>query len=243
MGLNSVAYQRIKEMILNGEIPMGTRLLETRLAPTLQMSRTPIREALQQLHVEGMLEEDEAGLFTKTYTREQILEVYHCRAILESEAVKLIAETGLPLDAAQVIEDVLTTCDDMLRGMTHLDREQAARIKQDFLVQNNIYHDALYNSCPNHSLLAMLRRTERLPEAIRNYSSFTPEQLIESHLGHKQIVRAIQFRDAERAAALMREHIWASRDRMNPALHQSLRLAIPTTLTDVEKNKATVAHT
>jgi DNA-binding GntR family transcriptional regulator len=55
------------------------------------MSRTPIREALQQLHVEGMLEEDAGGLLVKKYTRKQVLEIYHCRAVLESEALKLIA--------------------------------------------------------------------------------------------------------------------------------------------------------
>lgn len=223
MGLNSVAYQRIKAMILQGEIPMGSRLLETRLVPLLQMSRTPIREALQQLHVEGMLEEDNDGLFTKIYTDKEILEVYHCRAVLESEAVKLIAENGLPEPASAVIRQVLETCDGILRGVDDRDGDGGAGIKNAFLIQNNIYHDTLYNACPNASLLSMLRRTEKLPEAIRNYASFTSEQLLASHLGHKQIIRAIEMRDAERAAALMKEHIWASRDRMNPETYETMR--------------------
>lgn len=242
MGLNSIAYQRIKTMILQGEIPMGSRLLETRLVPLLQMSRTPIREALQQLHVEGMLAEDEDGLFTKTYTEKEILEVYHCRAVLESEAVKLIAENGLPAISAKVIQQVLNKCDDILRGMDDLDGEGVARIKNEFLVQNNTYHDTLYNACPNGSLLSMLRRTEKLPEAIRNYASFTPEQLLASHLGHKQIVRAIEMRDAERAAALMKEHIWASRDRMNPAIYESMRLRHATSHRERQNTESTLSH-
>lgn len=216
---------------------MGARILETRLVPLLRMSRTPIREALQQLHVEGILDEDEAGLITKTYTRKQILEIYHCRAILESEAVKLIAETGLPTESTQVIESVLSTCDDLLDGIRHLDGKEDVRLKHDFLVQNNIFHDTLYACCPNRSLLAMLRRTEQLPDAIRNYASFTTEQLLASHFGHKQIVKAIQMRDAERAAALMREHIWASRDRMHPEIYEVMRQNESIHSLDTEKNK------
>jgi DNA-binding GntR family transcriptional regulator len=225
MGLNSIAYQRIKEMILRGVIPMGTRLLETRLVPLLQMSRTPIREALQQLNAEGMLEEDDDGLFTKKYTREQILEIYHCRAILESEAIKLIAETGLSEDAARAIHQVISACDEMLHGLSQSDSKQEAHYRNAFLIQNNIFHDTLYSSCPNVMLLAMLRRTEELPESIRNYASFSHEQLLASHLGHKQIIRAIDMRDAERAGALMKEHIWAARDRMNPETYETMRLS------------------
>jgi GntR family transcriptional regulator, vanillate catabolism transcriptional regulator len=225
MGLNSVAYQRIKEMILRGIIPMGTRLLETRLVPLLQMSRTPIREALQQLHAEGMLEEDADGLLTKKYTRTQILEIYHCRAILEGEAIKLIAETGFNETAAAKIHQVISTCDDILLGLSQSSTELEARFRNSFLIQNNIFHDTLYSICPNAMLLSMLRRTEELPEAIRNYASFSYEQLLASHLGHKQIVRAIEMRDAERAAALMKEHIWAARDRMDPETYETMRFS------------------
>jgi len=225
MGLNSIAYQRIKEMILRGVIPMGTRLLETRLVPLLQMSRTPIREALQQLHAEGMLEEDVDGLLTKKYTREQILEIYHCRAILESEAIKLIADTGLSESAAIAIHQVIRACDEILHELNQSGPELEAHYRNAFLIQNNIFHNTLYRSCPNVMLLAMLRRTEELPESIRNYASFSYEQLLASHLGHKQIVRAIEMRDAERAGALMKEHIWAARDRMNPKTYETMRLS------------------
>ena len=204
---------------------MGTRLLETRLVPLLQMSRTPIREALQQLHAEGMLEEDADGLLTKKYTRKQILEIYHCRAILESEAIKLIAETGFNERAASNIRQVISTCDDILLGLSQSSTELEVHFRNSFLIQNNIFHDTLYSICPNAMLLSMLRRTEELPEAIRNYASFSYEQLLASHLGHKQIVKAIEMRDAERAAALMKEHIWAARDRMDPETYETMRLS------------------
>lgn len=229
MGLNSVAYQRIKGMILQGLIPVGSRLLETRLVPLLQMSRTPIREALKQLHVEGMLEEDAGGLHVKRYTRKQVLEIYHCRAVLESEAIKLIAEGGLDQSGAAKIRQVLSTCDYILQSLIQSGTESEAHFRNAFLVQNNIFHDTLYSRCPNGMLLTMLRRTEELPEAIRNYASFSYEQLLASHLGHKQIVKAIEMQDAERASALMKEHIWAARDRMDPDTYETMRLSMSTT--------------
>jgi GntR family transcriptional regulator, vanillate catabolism transcriptional regulator len=235
MSLNLIAYQRIKAMIVAGEIPLGAKLRETRLVPLLNMSRTPIREALLQLHAEGMLEGNDEGLFVKKYTHEQILEVYHCRAILESEAIKLIAKKGLPLEVERVIYSVLDACENILQRLDKLESPHDLQlpIKNEFLVQNNIFHDTLYNACPNSQLLTLLGRTEKLPEAIRNYTSFTPKQLLASHLGHKQIVRAIKMRDAERASALMKEHIWASRDRMKPETYETMRQTLSLETSDL----------
>lgn len=223
VGLNTVAYERLKKMILDGDFPMGARMLETKLAPLLSMSRTPIREALQQLLFEGMLEEDEHGITTKHYTHEQILEVYDCRALLESEAVKLIAEARVTTESKQLMRDAIAACESVLRKFDTAANQ--AELRRAFLQQNNIFHTALYECCPNKTLLNLLRRTERLPEPIRNYASFSKDQILASHLGHKQILYAIEVHDGERAAALMREHIWSARDRMDPSSYEASRKA------------------
>ncbi len=223
MGLNTIAYERLKQMILDGDLPMGARMLETKLAPLLAMSRTPIREALQQLLSEGMLEEDEHGIVTKKYTHDQILEVYDCRALLESEAVKIIAESGIAANVRLRLQETIDVCESILDAFEQTNDQ--AQLRRAFLKQNNVYHNTLYECCPNQTLLDLLRRTERLPEPIRNYASFSKEQLLASHLGHKQIVHAIDMNDKERAAALMREHIWSARDRMDPMTYEIMRRA------------------
>lgn len=202
---------------------MGARMLETKFAPLLSMSRTPIREALQQLLFEGMLEEDEQGIVTKHYTHEQILEIYDCRALLESEAVKLIADAGIALNSKHLMHEAISACESILNSFDQTSNQ--SELRRAFLQQNNIFHTALYECCPNKTLLNLLRRTERLPEPIRNYASFSKEQLVASHLGHKQILHAIEVKDGERAAALMREHIWSARDRMDPSSYESMRTA------------------
>lgn len=225
MALNDIAYQGIKQMIIEGTIPMGARVLETKLVPLLEMSRTPIREAMQQLHIEGLLEREGNEYRAKRYTAQQVLEIYDCRAILESEAVKLIAEQGMPDHILERITETLDRCERIVMDLKELEGGLEKQHRRAFLDQNNIFHGALYSACPNRMLLDLLKRTETLPNEIRNYNRFTWAQIYASHISHKQMIKAIVSRDKERAAALMKEHIWEARDRMIPELRGSAQHA------------------
>ena len=96
MGTLQRGYPEIKEMILLGTIPMGARIVEARLAEQLGISRTPVREALRRLTSDGLVEfHPNRGYQAVSYSPQDVAAIYSCRALLESEAVRLIAENGL----------------------------------------------------------------------------------------------------------------------------------------------------
>lgn len=93
--LNDHAYNAIRESIIDGTFTMGEHLVETQLAGELQMSRAPIREALQRLASEGLVvEQAHQGSFVADFTAEDVCDLYNVRVGLETTAVRLFMARG-----------------------------------------------------------------------------------------------------------------------------------------------------
>ncbi len=105
-----VVARRLGQAILSGEIAPGTRLREETLAKQFLVSRTPVREALIALSASGLVEvEPNRGSTVLRLTADDVAEVYHLRALLESESAALAASRGTP----EVAELLAKTCDRM----------------------------------------------------------------------------------------------------------------------------------
>ncbi|MEO8889987.1 MAG: GntR family transcriptional regulator, partial [Coleofasciculaceae cyanobacterium] len=86
--LHEQTYKALRESILNGELAAGDRLIETQIAEQLQVSRTPIREAIRQLQREDLITADELGwLRVTTVSPSEAMHLYDCRMALETLAV------------------------------------------------------------------------------------------------------------------------------------------------------------
>lgn len=207
---DGTAYSRIRQMILCGDLAMGARIIETRIAEQLGQSRTPIREALRLLASDGLVVfEPNRGYEVVCYTPADVREIYSCRVLLESEAVRLVAERGLSPDRAARLEELLDDADAAFAA--DLTPEV---LRQQFLAVNNQFHQLLYAGCGNEMLLSMIRKVTDIPVGIRHYFSFSDDLLAGSHDAHRKIFQATVNRQSERASALMREHIWTAKDRM-----------------------------
>lgn len=98
--LADLAHEAIREAIIDGRYRMGERLVETKLASELNMSRAPLREALRQLVDEGLLEErPHQGIFVSTLSGQDITDLYNVRIPLEVAAVRLCVRRGAPTKA------------------------------------------------------------------------------------------------------------------------------------------------
>src|SRR5690625_5492443 len=84
-------YEYIKNAIIVGDYEPGKRLIEEELAETLQVSRTPIREAIKQLKSEGLITPLKRGVMVREFTKNDIRQIYDLRAILESYAANQAA--------------------------------------------------------------------------------------------------------------------------------------------------------
>src|SRR5690554_8132457 len=114
--LNQRVYQRLQGMLLRGEIPLGAQLDERALATQLEVSRTPLREAIAQLVRENMVEyRPYRGNFVRTFTSRQARDLYLVRKSLESLAIRL-AIPKLSLEDIDRVRAILTQVNEALEA-------------------------------------------------------------------------------------------------------------------------------
>ncbi|WP_417721561.1 GntR family transcriptional regulator [Salipiger sp.] len=210
MSLAQIAYEALRAKICDGVFGMGDKVSEAVVSELTGMSRTPVRAALSRLEGEGFLiHEPNVGFRVKVFTVEEVREIYGVRALLESEAVRLAGRRGL----SDPVKTRLCALRDAMAGIVaHETGSNAERLV--FQRHNYDFHNLIYDQCGNRFLRNRIDAAMELPLALRNFFNFSPEELAKSHEAHVSILASLVDGDAERAAAHMREHIWAARDRM-----------------------------
>jgi DNA-binding GntR family transcriptional regulator len=202
--LRDIAYDRIQAAIKHAGVEPGEPLSETRLSKALGISRTPIREALQRLAQEGLLQIIPGRAITVAApSMQDVLDVVHVRELLEPEVVRLAAESL----SAQDRETLQTLTTEM---------EQAAKTGQRALwSQVDIkWHEVLCNLCPNRLLGQMVLEARNRMYNKGSDDHVTDQYLIEGTLEHKRVVEAILAQDGPLAEQSMREHIRSMRENM-----------------------------
>ena len=195
--LRDVVFNTLRQAILKGELKPGERLMEIQLANKLGVSRTPIREAIRKLELEGLvLMIPRKGAEVAEITEKNMLDVLEVRKALEELAAHLacerITEEGLAelKAAAKEFEQVLKTDD--------VTKIAEADVK---------FHDVLYLSTDNQRLITLLNNLREQMYRFRveylKKEEFHPLLLEE----HKKIIEAIESHDQDRANSIIDLHI------------------------------------
>src|SRR6201991_2930938 len=174
----------LEEAILEGELKPGERLRAEALAQRFGTSRTPIREALLQLEGQGLVEvEPNRGAVVRSYDRDDVLDLYELRALIEPHAA---ARAATRIDAAQLAElDAL--CD-----------------AEDQLVANEGFHRVILEAAQSPRLIVAMRAATGIPRSFRTAFWHDERQRAESLMCHRRLVSAFRTRDAQLAEATMR---------------------------------------
>jgi DNA-binding GntR family transcriptional regulator len=195
-----LAYERIKDAIRHAELQPGEPLSETRLSKLLGISRTPVREALQQLVQEGLVETAPGQTVTiATRSMQDVLDVVHIRSLLEPELVRLAAES-ISHEQSEHLEKIILK---MEEAANCHDLKAWAKIDVGF-------HEIIKDACPNKLLgQTVVRLKNRVHHLANTDSSTNPERLLACTKEHKDIVEAIKKRDAQAAKEAMDKHLAA----------------------------------
>ena len=196
------AADLIRQAIVEGRVLPGQRLKEEELAQQLGISRTPIREALLVLQTEGLLEAaPNRGATVRAYDVRDLEEMYELRALLEGHAARRAASrvTGEQLDALRA------SCD---RFAALLDGKDVPSL----VAENNVFHQTILAAADSDRLSGMVRQVVALPLVYKSYVWYSPDQASASHHYHRQLVKALEGGDGERAELVMREHVFEARD-------------------------------
>jgi len=200
-----IAYERLKDALQHAELQPGAVLSETRLSRALGISRTPVREALQQLAQEGLVQVIPGRAVTvASPTVTSVMDVVHLRLLLEPELVRLTTESISAKDARKLKKTVDKMEDACLTG-DHLSWSRA----------DTEFHDIMGDACPNQLLADIVIQMRNRAHHLANIDSQTnPARLTECTAEHREIADCVSTRDAEGASQAVREHIEQLRESL-----------------------------
>jgi GntR family transcriptional regulator of vanillate catabolism len=209
------AYE-LRQRIVNGELPGGTRLYEVALAEELDISRTPVREAMSRLAEEGLLERARGGGFVvRSFTLQDVCDAIELRGVLEGTAARLAAEQGVSeedLKPIRAITDQIDTCFGAIGEPIDFDR---------YSELNAAFHEALAQLCGSRIVIRELERVKSLPFASpsafvlgRGRSATSHRSLVLAQQQHRALIDAIAHREGARAESLAREHARIARENL-----------------------------
>jgi DNA-binding GntR family transcriptional regulator len=185
----------LRGQIVEGLIPPGERVNEVALAQQLSLSRGPIREALQRLEGEGLIEiVPNRGAFVRSFGKQQLADLYDVRVALEMMAARLAAERRTATD----IESL---------------RESLAEAKRELELTGSHYppeldlHRLLVESARNPELARILAVVNQQVRLCRARSGWEPARAQQAFREHNNIVKAVVRADPDAAAAAMHIHL------------------------------------
>jgi DNA-binding GntR family transcriptional regulator len=197
------AYRILQQGIEEGRYPPGTRLKEVDLAVELEMSRTPIREAIRQLERDGMLAVlPNRGAVVRERTPEEVEDTYALRAVHEGFCA---SRAAVRMDAAAIAQLVDLHAELELRIRDGSDVDTLIRL-------NAAFHEAILEGSRISRAAEVLQRATIVPIAMKRAFWQAQRARDATIVHHGEIVEAIRAHDAVRSEAAMRSHIFGVKD-------------------------------
>ncbi|MEW6172490.1 MAG: GntR family transcriptional regulator [Bacillota bacterium] len=195
--LREVVFESLREAIIKGIMKPGERIMEVQLAEELGVSRTPVREAIRKLELEGLVVMlPRRGAYVAGISVKDMADVFEVRAALEALAAGLAAE--------RITDEELENLERSLVEITEVSDSQDIGAVVD---RDTHFHDIIYRASRNGWLLQIITHLQDQLQRFRMTTLSRPGRTREAVEEHKKIVEAISERNSELAAQLAREHI------------------------------------
>lgn len=206
----------LREQIFAGQLAPGSFLDESALCESLQISRTPLREALKVLTAEGLLRhEPRRGCFVNEVTEQDLDDIFPVIALLEGRCAYEAARRATDADLA-----ALATLHERLNG-----HARAGRIN-DYYATNFTIHEAIILLANNRWLALAIADLRKILKLARLQQLHAPGRLTQSLSEHMTVFAALQSRDSEGAEAAMRTHLLRQREALRDLMrNQCSRVA------------------
>ncbi|AFS77231.1 transcriptional regulator, GntR family [Gottschalkia acidurici 9a] len=195
--LRDIVFETLREAILSGKLKPGERVMEVQLAEKLGVSRTPVREAIRKLELEGLLVMiPRKGAYVADVSIKDVLNVLEIRASLEGLAASLAAE--------RITDDEIKELKEKAKEFEQMSKENN---KEGMIQKDTEFHNVLLNASRNDKLVNIV---EGLGDQVQRFRViyFTEYKNDENiKIEHSRIVDAISKRDSEKADEVAQEHI------------------------------------
>ena len=208
--LKEIAAERIREAIVQGRLKMGESLSENYLAQNLQVSKTPIREALSLLNMEGLVKIiPQKGTFVFSMDKPEIIELCELRYALESMALRYSHERNRDDFLKELEGTVKLMKKDMKKeGVMH------------YLQLDDSFHNSFFNYCENRYMKDTYRMINARVSALRNFVTGSVESSMQLSLEHhEKILESLKADKLDEAVQILENHIinWLKKVDIHPA--------------------------
>lgn len=195
--LRDVVFNTLRQAILRGELKPGERLMEIQLANKLGVSRTPIREALRKLELEGLVNMvPRKGAEVADITEKSLRDVLEVRKALEELSVQLACEKI----TEEEIEELKRVAE---RFKDTLDDQDVTKIAEADVA----FHDVIYTATDNQKLILLLNNLREQMYRYRMEYLKKEEAYPQLIAEHEELIDNISKRNKEEATRIMCEHI------------------------------------
>jgi len=195
--LRELVYESLREAIMLGRLRPGERLMEVQLAEEMGVSRTPVREAIRKLELDGfVIMVPRKGAYVAGITLKDIADVFEVRAALEGMAAGLAAE--------RITDEEL---DQLERSLVQISESNTGENINAVVEGDAVFHNIIYQASRNQQLVQIITHLQEQIHRFRMTSLSQPGRTKFALDEHKKIVEAISDRNVELAQALAREHI------------------------------------
>lgn len=195
--LSGRVFHKLREDILAGKYKRNEELKEKTIGDELGVSRTPVREALRQLELEGLVTiVPNKGAYVVGISEEDIRDIYEIRARLEGLCARRAAGFVTPEQIAEFEENILLSD-------FHAEKGNYAQV----LELDNKYHELLYEASNSKMLKHALSAFHHYVERVRKITLSMPKRVAASNAEHKKLVEALKEHDENKAEQLATTHM------------------------------------
>ena len=204
--LVQIAQDAIRRGIIQKELKLGQPLKEAALARPLQISNTPVREALSLLKAEGLVVSvPHKGYRVFTLNQEELVAFCELRFTLEAQALRYGIERN-PKELVQKLHGILLK----------MQKNQDESMREEYLNLDTLFHMSFFKACQNDFLLGHYQKINSMIETMRHYISISNEATQKSLENHEAIVNEIDQGRIPKAIELLEDHIvsWSKRSNI-----------------------------
>lgn len=195
--IRDIVYENLKKAILDGQLKSGDRIVEKDFAEKMNISRTPVREAIRKLETEGLVEYiPRKGVVVKSFSVDDIIEICDIRKSLECLAIKQIIKKITAVEIKKLTALIEAAEEANKKG----DAETVIKATKEF-------NEMILNTSKRPMLISILNTLEEYLERFRRVTLSDEERRITAINEHKGIFQAILNKDVKQAENLVIKHI------------------------------------
>lgn len=208
-------YARLLDELRTGALLPGARLLETELAQRLEVSRTPVREAIRRLEADGLVShQPRVGATVRCLDHSEVMELYEMRLVLEGTAARLAARSAIEVefDELDAINDAMADADPDIEALYTLNQQ---------------FHRILIDAARNRFLIKSVNAVHTTLLILGPSTLSWSARAVDAVAEHRAITAALRARDGEAAEVAMRKHMDAAHRTRLRMLRESAKPHLP----------------